>query len=513
MSDIQLVIRETANVSVNVQARAGGVSAVHVPTVPAIQVIQNGIVTFTSEGGEGGAQVLNDLTDVNAGSGAAQGAILFFNEATSQWEKGAYGDIRNIPNLAAVATSGSYNDLTDVPVSSDFSGDYNDLTNLPDLFDGDYNSLTNAPTVPLELNDLNDVDFSGVAPAHGQVLKYDSGSGTFKPADDDVAEVTGGEGTIGELDDIGDVSTATASQYDYLMYNGVDWINAHPKIDAQIVVSNTDGALGNAVGKTYAAGTDIMTILQDILTDYYKTTISLSNLKVQLQGTDGSYAATTTTTGTTREIGAGVKIVGFNFSIADNTQTADTSVSLKIGSTIIESGLSDSNFSPDLQAGNIQTIDPSTPASYSYVAHAVDNGSGVNIPINSGSRTISFKYRVRVGTSTTATITSDAEATTLFGEINDRKDSLMDESTFTVSGSADTINPSNYFWIAYPAVWGTLSDVLLGAVGSLVDFDNGGIGPVQYNVTNAYGVATSYYFYRTDSPGSIAESDNVTIQF
>jgi hypothetical protein len=278
-------------------------------------------------------------------------------------------------------------------------------------------------------------------------------------------------------------------------------------------VSNSDGALGNAVGKTYAAGTDIMTILQDILTDYYPATISLSTLKIQLQGTDGSYGATTTTTGTTREIGAGVKIVGFNFTISDNTQTADTSVSFKIGSTVIESGLSDSNFSPNLQVANIQTIDPSTPSSYSYTASVIDNGSGVDIPDTSNSRTITFRYRVRVGTSTTETISSDAEATTLFGEINDLKDQLMNESSFTVGGNADTANASNYFWIAYPAAWGQLSDILLGAVGSLVDFDNGSVGPVQYNVTNDYGVATSYYFYRTDSPGSIATTDNVTIQF
>ena len=85
--------------------------------------------------------------------------------------------IRNKPSLAAVATSGNYNDLTNKPsipsitglatetyVTSRgylttvsyadltgkpvlFSGSYNDLTNKPALFPGDYNSLINKPSL------------------------------------------------------------------------------------------------------------------------------------------------------------------------------------------------------------------------------------------------------------------------------------------------------------------------------------------------------------------------------
>lgn len=90
-----------------------------------------------------------------------------------------WNDVENKPNFATVATSGSYNDLTDKPVIPEapdltpyaktadlstvatsgsyedltnkpnlFSGDYQDLTNKPNLFDGDYNNLTNKPTIP-----------------------------------------------------------------------------------------------------------------------------------------------------------------------------------------------------------------------------------------------------------------------------------------------------------------------------------------------------------------------------
>ena len=90
-----------------------------------------------------------------------------------------WDDIGNKPNFATVATSGSYNDLTDKPVIPEapdltpyaktadlstvatsgsyedltnkpnlFSGDYQDLTNKPNLFSGNYEDLTNKPTIP-----------------------------------------------------------------------------------------------------------------------------------------------------------------------------------------------------------------------------------------------------------------------------------------------------------------------------------------------------------------------------
>ena len=93
---------------------------------------------------------------------------------------GDYDDLSNKPNLASVATSGSYDDLSDKPsipapqVQSDWneadntkadyiknkpnlasvatSGSYNDLSNKPNLAavatSGDYDDLSNKPTIP-----------------------------------------------------------------------------------------------------------------------------------------------------------------------------------------------------------------------------------------------------------------------------------------------------------------------------------------------------------------------------
>lgn len=79
---------------------------------------------------------------------------------------GSYTDLTNKPTIPSAVTedtvagwgftkntgtsnfSGSYTDLTNKPTL--FSGDYNDLSNKPALFSGDYNDLSNKPTIPTE---------------------------------------------------------------------------------------------------------------------------------------------------------------------------------------------------------------------------------------------------------------------------------------------------------------------------------------------------------------------------
>jgi len=70
-----------------------------------------------------------------------------------------WNNVSSKPSFATVATSGSYNDLTNKPSLFSgsyadlsgkptlFSGSYNDLTNKPSLFDGAYASLTGKPTL------------------------------------------------------------------------------------------------------------------------------------------------------------------------------------------------------------------------------------------------------------------------------------------------------------------------------------------------------------------------------
>jgi len=69
-------------------------------------------------------------------------------------------EITDFPTLATVATSGSYNDLSNKP--SLFSGSYDDLTNKPTLFSGSYNDLTNKPTIPTVVDTVADGNSNAV---------------------------------------------------------------------------------------------------------------------------------------------------------------------------------------------------------------------------------------------------------------------------------------------------------------------------------------------------------------
>ena len=66
------------------------------------------------------------------------------NELSTVATTGSYNDLTDKPNLSTVATTGSYNDLTDKPNLSTVAttGSYNDLTNKPNIQTITYNSDT-----------------------------------------------------------------------------------------------------------------------------------------------------------------------------------------------------------------------------------------------------------------------------------------------------------------------------------------------------------------------------------
>ena len=118
--------------------------------------LSNGLATVATSGS------YNDLTDKPTFSGS-------YNDLTDKPTlfSGSYNDLTDKPTLATVATSGSYNDLTDKP---SFSGSYNDLTDKPTLFSGSYNDLTDKPTLATvatsgsynDLTDKPDLVFSNI---------------------------------------------------------------------------------------------------------------------------------------------------------------------------------------------------------------------------------------------------------------------------------------------------------------------------------------------------------------
>jgi hypothetical protein len=96
---------------------------------------------------------LDELHDVAIASKANNDSI-YYNSTTGLWENKTPANERTALGLATVATTGSYNDLSDKPtavgqVNSDWnsSSGLSQILNKPTLFSGAYNDLTGKPTL------------------------------------------------------------------------------------------------------------------------------------------------------------------------------------------------------------------------------------------------------------------------------------------------------------------------------------------------------------------------------
>lgn len=137
---------------------------------------------------------------------------------------GAYSDLSGTPTLATVATSGSYNDLNDKPVIADELDDLIDVNitagTLTDSSYLGYNTTLSLwenkilPTIPSTLNDLSDVTIS--APTNKNVLSYDGISWMNKWL---------------YTSDINDMTITAPSANQAIIYNGTTnkWENRRPK--------------------------------------------------------------------------------------------------------------------------------------------------------------------------------------------------------------------------------------------------------------------------------------------
>ncbi len=283
---------------------------------------------------------------------------------------------------------------------------------------------------------------------------------------------------------------------------------ADVNLASPITVSNTDGAFTHVT--SFSAGTSVESVLRQILEKYNRTTIALNGVTRALQSTGGSYgSASEVTSNQTLEIGRGVQVTAFRITVGDSTQTTDTSVKFLRGSTEVEAGLTDTTGTKTLTSADTQ--DPGTITSVSYSATVIDDGgSGLgDQTLTSGTIKFEWKHRLRVGSSATSAIADAAAAQTLFDGLATAYDQLSSETNFTVTATSGMDTTNHFTWIAYPASFGNLSEVLLGATDVLSDFQS----PVDRNLTNDYGVTTSYRFYRSTFSKAFASGQTLTIKF
>ena len=128
---------------------------------------------------------------VNADWDAVSGLAEILNKPTipaaqvnADWDAvSGIAEILNKPTLATVATSGDYNDLSNLPTipNAQVNSDWNAV--------GGVEEILNKPTIPENLDDLGDVN--APTPANGQVLAFNSTSGEWEAATPSV-----GSGTV-----------------------------------------------------------------------------------------------------------------------------------------------------------------------------------------------------------------------------------------------------------------------------------------------------------------------------
>jgi hypothetical protein len=187
----------------------------------------DGTITFTNTGGGGGSVSWGSIV----GTLSNQTDLLT-----------ALNLKADISSLSAVATSGDYNDLSNIPtipaaqVNSDWTSvsGVSEILNKPTLAtvatSGDYNDLINTPSIPQNLGDLNDVDTTSAA--QDDLLTYDGTQWEPITPKDFGAKL--------ELDNLADVDIINPQTQEVMTYDAVNqvWSNMAAQFPTDVQLLN-----------------------------------------------------------------------------------------------------------------------------------------------------------------------------------------------------------------------------------------------------------------------------------
>ena len=228
---------------------------------------------------------LSALTDVTVTEGSGiDGWFLSWKNSDAKWEakqlaavavSGAYGDLTGKPTLF----SGAYADLSGAPslAAVATTGNYSDLSGKPSLATvattGAYSDLTGKPTIPTTIESLSDVQVTSVA--NGQALVWNSTDSKWENGnvaataslsaltDVQLTSQSNGQALIWNATaskwENGTVSTATAlsalTDVNVTEGSGIDgyvlyWKNADTKWEAKAIAAvAASGAYSDLTGK------------------------------------------------------------------------------------------------------------------------------------------------------------------------------------------------------------------------------------------------------------------------
>lgn len=126
-----------------------------IPTVnnAALTIQKNGTTVATFTANSNTSQTANIQVPITTSELTNNSGFVSSSDLAEVATSGKYSDLTGTPTLADVATSGSYSDLTGTPTLAEVAttGAYSDLTGTPSLADvatsGSYSDLTGAPTL------------------------------------------------------------------------------------------------------------------------------------------------------------------------------------------------------------------------------------------------------------------------------------------------------------------------------------------------------------------------------
>ena len=215
-------------------------------------------------GGEGELFVDLDNNKVYIHDGVTVGGYVVTGIDLASFSVGPEGTASGDGSIAYDNTTGVYTytppDLSGYTLSSSLatvatSGSYNDLSDTPSLFSGSYNDLTDVPTIPSVLTDLSISDGTS-----GQILTTD-GLGNFS--------FTTISGISNTLDGLTDVTITSIADGEALVFDSgtSSWINA-TRVTLTDLSVGVDGAASGSGAITYDNTSGVFTYTPPDLSGY-----------------------------------------------------------------------------------------------------------------------------------------------------------------------------------------------------------------------------------------------------
>jgi hypothetical protein len=354
------------------------------------------------------------------------------------------------------------------------------------------------------LNDNDYIELFWEATSTEVSLKYDPANASYPATPSIIANIIpiGAQGRDSNLNELNDVLISTPTDGQALVYDSTTskWINEDPKdiLNSTLLTNQTVG--GVASGASYPTGTPLETIVRNILVTYIPPSFNT------LRARNG-----TTTLGTgTYEIGTTFTVNNFTATIVADNPNGNPPTN----GTISVSGAQAGN-------GNIQTGLTLTTGTYTSPTFTATNytrntngsvtftisGLDANSVLRSVTQSYSFQsYNYFGGASTL--VNSDATATSVRNTIQSQRKAFDTNRAWSTTGTTQTNDPANFTYIMYPASYGDLTSVLLGATPVLGAFTKIG----DFNILTENGnVTVSYRVYKSNATGAFANGASLTI--